>query len=86
MNALSKHTREYFQGSFEFQPGIRVHLQTLCEMVAVAMKADHIQLYVAHQDLEPEIALTYQFCDLNLITINFKIYAKALRVQNIEYV
>ena len=69
MNALSKHTREYFQGSFEFQPGIRVHLQTLCEMVAVAMKADHIQLYVAHQDLEPEIALTYQTPKLDLLHI-----------------
>ena len=37
--------------------------------------------------LEPTLEqIQTTFCDLNLITINYKIYATALQVHNIEYV
>ena len=69
MQKLSQHTRQYFQGDFEFQPGRNVHLKALCEMVAVQMKADHVQLYTANQDLKPEIALSFQTPAMDLLHI-----------------
>ena len=60
MSDLSTHSRRYCTGEFEFQPGPNIHFQTLCEMVAVNVQADHLQLYIAHHDLEPEVSLAYQ--------------------------